>query len=157
MNDVAAHNIMLEFKYSERPISKIWITMGTFNSERGKTKPYYTYNPGTSMMSKQQLTRLTNVRKAMTELRTKGRAKRQDHQTPSLSDNNDTGSTSSFDLDAGGSDPAHFTAEDGFHVASGTGKDQQFKTLRQRAFPGRISIPAGVFRQEIRKCPCALL
>lgn len=157
LNDVAAHNIMLEFKYSERPISKIWITMGTFNSERGKTKPYYTYNPGTSMMSKQQLTRLTNVRKAMTELRTKGRAKRQDHQTPSLSDNNDTGSTSSFDLDAGGSDPAHFTAEDGFHVASGTGEGPAVQDSAAKSVSGGESVYPQVYSvRRFVNAPCAL-
>lgn len=119
LNDIVTHNMVLEFRYAERPISKIWITLGAFSSERGKGKPYYTYNPGSSIMSKQQLIRLNNVRRAMTELRTKGRTvRKRDNQTPSLSDNNDTGSTSSFDLDVGGSDIAHFTAEDGFHVAS---------------------------------------
>lgn len=158
LNDVAAHNMMLEFKYSERPISKIWITLGTFNSERGKAKPYYAYNPGISMMSKQQLVRLTSVRKAMTELRTKGRiAKKQEHQTPSLSDNNDTGSTSSFDLDAGGSDHTHFTAEDGFHVASGTGEGSAVHDSTIKGISGGESVYPQVYSvRRFVNTPCAL-
>lgn len=119
MNDAIVHNTLLEFKYAERSINKIWITSGAFSSERGKAKPYYTYNPGASIMSKQQAVRLRSVRRVMTELRTKGSTNRKrDNQTPSLSDNNDAGSTSSFNLDAGGSDSGAFNTEDGFHVAS---------------------------------------
>lgn len=143
MNDVATHNTVLEFTYAERSINKIWATSSAFSSERGKGKPYYAYSPGSSMMSKQQAERLKTVRKAMTELRTKGHTSRKrDNQTPSLSDNHDAGSTSSFDLDVGGSDSTAFGAEDGLHVSLSI--TSTAATINGEGNTGRDSVVKGI-------------